>query len=508
MKTHKGTRVARILACIFSSILVSISALASSPDTPTKQELQVILAMDQAAQSCHQIILKLDREIESKPSASAYVERANFKLGLGGGAFAIRDCDLAMKLWPESPLPYITRARIKAREKDYLGALNDLTTAIALCPTDADLFIRRARVRLLLDDLDEALADANAAIKLAENKSANARLIRARVLYQQGQVNAAENEALQVGKEFHAKGGGAEIDLLLDIYINKMEYKKALKVTNKRVIFCYQCEDKIRVYMAMKDYKKVRSLATDSINAANVPVPGVYAERAKARLLLGDIKGAVDDYREELFHWQDITHEGAGGIPEYLEDLAIPLFLLNRQSEVLAYCDHWNQLFPADTLTHGIAGDTYMQTGQYSNAVFAYNTCIVKSSSNKNYVSGYYYFFRHIAACLSAQRASPLDRLTIPVQCLKGWQMFIARYLAQEITEADLLAAAKASNENADLVDSQLCEAYYYIGVIHLLANDKNAARSHFEQCLAFKLPEYTESLFARAELTRLGTSE
>jgi lipoprotein NlpI len=48
------------------------------------------------------------------------------------------------------------------------------------------------------------------------------------------------------------------------------------------------------------------------------------------------------------------------------------------------------------------------------------------------------------------------------------------------------------------------CEAYFYIGHTHLLANDHANARRYFEKCLATNVSSYFEYKMAKAELKRL----
>ncbi len=72
------------------------------------------------------------------------------------------------------------------------------------------------------------------------------------------------------------------------------------------------------------------------------------------------------------------------------------------------------------------------------------------------------------------------------------------------LSEADLLSAAKASN--ATTTASLTAEAQYYLGQWALLQDDRKAAQQHFEAAIATKAGAGSlEFIDAGLELQRLG---
>jgi hypothetical protein len=85
------------------------------------------------------------------------------------------------------------------------------------------------------------------------------------------------------------------------------------------------------------------------------------------------------------------------------------------------------------------------------------------------------------------------------------WHIMIGRFLTGGLSEADFLTAAD-QGVHVDL-GAQHCEAYYYVGMTHLLAGDTTTARSFFDQCVGTHYTSWQEFELAQAELARLAAS-
>jgi lipoprotein NlpI len=83
------------------------------------------------------------------------------------------------------------------------------------------------------------------------------------------------------------------------------------------------------------------------------------------------------------------------------------------------------------------------------------------------------------------------------------WPSQIGRFLAGQITEQELLAAAEDTDSKKD--HEQKCEAYFYIGSRHLIAGDKARAEDLFEKCVATGIQNFSEYQCAKAELNTLN---
>ena len=77
-------------------------------------------------------------------------------------------------------------------------------------------------------------------------------------------------------------------------------------------------------------------------------------------------------------------------------------------------------------------------------------------------------------------------------------------FLTGQLSEVDLLNSAVDSTPNT-YNDNDHCIAYFYVGAVHLLDNDKNAAEGDFEKCLATKDYNLDEYQLAQADLKALG---
>ncbi len=89
---------------------------------------------------------------------------------------------------------------------------------------------------------------------------------------------------------------------------------------------------------------------------------------------------------------------------------------------------------------------------------------------------------------------------------LNDWPSKIGLYLAGQVPEPDLLAAAKNANQNKEA--GQLCEAYFYAGSKNLFAGDKEVAKEYFHKSIATDQKGYTEYISAAAELRSLETQK
>ena len=101
---------------------------------------------------------------------------------------------------------------------------------------------------------------------------------------------------------------------------------------------------------------------------------------------------------------------------------------------------------------------------------------------------------------LQAYLAAPANHTRQP------WPSMIGLFLAGQVSETDLLAAAKNPNMNKEA--GQLCEAYFYAGSKKLFAGDKEVAKDYFQKSIATNQKGYTEYISAVAELTSLETQK
>jgi len=91
------------------------------------------------------------------------------------------------------------------------------------------------------------------------------------------------------------------------------------------------------------------------------------------------------------------------------------------------------------------------------------------------------------------------------VEGSNDWPGQVGRFLAGQITEQELLAAAESPDIKKD--EDQHCEAYFYIGSKDQIAGDKSGAAAFFKKCLATGVESFNEYQSAKAELRVLDNA-
>lgn len=199
-----------------------------------------------------------------------YTARGRLRMLEGDTVAALADATHAIELTSTLVQPYLVRADIEVRQKNWEGALHDMDEAIRLKPHETNYYLNRAFIRYNLDDYFGAMSDYNYTIELEPYNSA-ALFNRALLRYEVKDLNraAADFEAvLKIDpKNFHA-----EYNLGL-VNLERGKYREALR--NFDVI--------------KKRYPRFH--------------PAYYAS-AEALRLSGDMRGAVQNFHkaDELVH--------------------------------------------------------------------------------------------------------------------------------------------------------------------------------------------------------------
>ncbi len=144
------------------------NAVAANPDDVTlRARLAGIyescwkLDADKCAASKAQAAAEWDKVIALKPSAYAYAMRAQDRPKADRQA-ALDDLEAGIKLEPRAYLPLIVRAGFRAADKDYGKAMEDADAAVALAPKSEDTHLFRARLYFQQGQIEKGLADYDA----------------------------------------------------------------------------------------------------------------------------------------------------------------------------------------------------------------------------------------------------------------------------------------------------------------------------------------------------------
>lgn len=150
-----------------------------------------------------------------------YTARGRLRMLEGDTVAALADISKAIELSRTSLQPYLVRADIEVRQKNWEGALADMDEAIRLKPHEADYYLNRAFIRYNLDDYFGAMSDYNYTLELEPYNSA-ALFNRALLRYEVKDLNRAADDFGAVLKlepdNFHARYNLGLVNLERDEY--------------------------------------------------------------------------------------------------------------------------------------------------------------------------------------------------------------------------------------------------------------------------------------------------
>ncbi|MCM1368803.1 MAG: tetratricopeptide repeat protein [Candidatus Amulumruptor caecigallinarius] len=137
-----------------------------------------------------------------------YTARGRLQMVRGDTVRALEDVSKAISMNQNLIQPFLLRAEIESKQKNWQDALNDMDYAVKLRPHEADLYVNRAYLRYNLDDYFGAMADYNYALELQPFNNA-ALYNRALLRYEVKDLNRAArdfNEVLRLQPDnFHAR---------------------------------------------------------------------------------------------------------------------------------------------------------------------------------------------------------------------------------------------------------------------------------------------------------------
>lgn len=356
----------------------------------------------------------------------------------------------------------------------FLGSL--LALFLSSCATlSFDDYLRSARIKINQGDFDGAISDLDKAIALNPN-SAAAYGFRGYAKYHKG-------GDLKYHKGGNLDGAIADFDKELSLepnhpsgYLNRAAAK----------------DDKGDFEGAIADCDKCIALSPD--------YPNAYYNRGNAEGDKGEFDHAIADYSKAIsldsayataYNNRGLNKERKGDIDGAIADYETAI-----------------TLEPDAPRRYQNRGNARQAKGDFGGALADYEKTIALCTKEETDPALVFYpYFRRY---LIARRLHPADSTEQTAQLAeivngwtKGWPKTVGLYLTGAIGESDFLA--KAGQGDAKTVHQHQCEAFYYVGMIHLLANEPAAARNFFEQCRTKKEITYNEYELAKVELARLS---
>lgn len=291
--------------------------------------------------------------------------------------------------------------------------------------------------------------------------------------------------------------------------------------------------------------------------ALNPKYASAYYNRATARKSAGDINGAIADLNivieldpknSDAYCNRGTIKSATGDLDGAIADYSKSIKLdprssssfnnrgnanRNRGDFPLAFADY-NQaiaLNPDNAVYYNNRGFAYMDAGQMKAALADFEKALslrpkyVRAMTNRGvakYAQGsldgiledlnqavemdqesdYPIIFFHLFLQKTG-RGTKLAELEAAIPTWKDdWEKTSGLYITGKLTEAELLERAKKGRANE--VREQTSVAYFYIGMLHVIAKDLEVARSWLERCLATKESGLMEYQLARGELANI----
>ena len=214
-------------------------------------------------------------------------------------------------------------------------------------------------------------------------------------------------------------------------------------------------------------------------------------ERAKIRAAKGDKAAALADYNQAIALQPKYPTAwlGRGNVKRDGGDL----------SGALKDYDQRILLSPADGAGYYCRALVREVLGNFEGALSDYEKLLAldETTLNANISAHRELILRRL------QRADPTDRLKNALMNYKGddWYRAPGDFITGQLTEAAFLAKAGEGAPSPVMLEIQQGEAFYYVGMMRMLAHDTAGAREYFEK---LKSSTHTEADLARAELARL----
>jgi tetratricopeptide (TPR) repeat protein len=210
----------------------------------------------------------------------------------------------------------------------------------------------------------------------------------------------------------------------------------------------------------------------------------------------GDLKTITKDYAGAIADYDQAAALNPANV-SYLQGRAyVESEQRNFRAAIVDY-DRMLAIDPKSRLAVVSRGQVHQRLGEYGAAATDYTRAIALNPQVADYDRFY------LSLCLRLQKLDDAAAgLKTTTAWRDAWTEAIARYLGGQSSEAEF--QTKIASGPSDQTLTRQCEAFYFIGMIHLLQNDRRGAAEYFRKATATGLETLQKYIFAQAELDRL----
>jgi len=378
---------------------------------------------------------------------------------------AINDYDKVIELNPSNEPALYYRGLCRFGLKDPKGAIADFNAAIELDPEDKNAYEYRDRAQAVLRDRNDALNDFNKVVELTP-REATAYRNRAAV---EVMKKECEKAMADISKAIELDDHDAfSYNIRGHIKITLKDFPGALVDFNKVV------ELTPRDGAAYANRGSVK-LQSDDFEGARADLEMAYQLTPNSALLFvnrgflkeksGDPYGALADFKRAI--------ELAPQVPEPYACLGLLQYNLSQWTLALENIRKALELDPAIDDARPYIWLIRSQTGEENDA----------NIEMDGYVK------------------------SMPGEKTNDWPASIARFLAGNLSESNFLSEATTTAKRPSAIISQVCESFYFAGMKHKLAGDKQPAIDLFQKCLNTGNDNNFGYLSARIEMNTTNIS-
>lgn len=403
------------------------------------------------------------KAIQLDPSlAPAYSARAGARYQMGDYTNAISDCDKVIEFRQDDERIYLIKGACHFYLHDLKGARNILSTAISLNPDDPIARDVHGLASLELRDWNDAVGDFTNAIRINPDD--------AKAYYG---CAAAEFFLNEYEKSLADASDAIE---LLDSSVAPDAYTvRAIVKSN------------------LKDHAGALADANSRINLNPSDAKG-YLVRGTIELEWDDFAGASNDLQtavginptnsEIYLHRGELEHK----LRKF--DAALADYTQGLQYDTDAF--HGPEIYKA-------IGYVHAEMGQWQPALDAFRKATTANSPSDDARFEIYVIECRLGQTEQAKKELAVYIQSIPAANTRDWTTSIAHFLAGTSNETNFLAQATSTAKRPTDIPMQTGDAWYFAGMVHLLAGDEAGALERFKECLKVGDDNSHEVMLARS---------